>query len=528
MSRGKPRATLVARTGACPLRAKRFRVLTTGRPHPRLPLAPTSHPSIPTPGYHIQIKIVSVESLDNQNPPVRSHFESLRTMLHLHVSSNFLCTLAILFVSLISAVALSETREEKVRNDKLLFESKGLWFYNDLEKAFETAKKTNQPILVVMRCVPCEECVKLDDDLLESNPQLQQLLKAFVRVRIVGTNGLDLSLFEFDTDQSFGVFIFNADRTLYGRYGTRSDRTAWEGDVSVEGLGKALEGALQLHRDYPTNRETLIGKQPSKPLFSTPEKIPSLASKYTDKLDYQGNVVKSCIHCHQIGDAMREYYRGEQGKLPEAWLFPYPHPKSIGLILDPKECATVTSVTHGSAANLAGIQARDKIESIEAQPILSFADVQWVLHHVPSDGGKLKTSVRRGNESISLNITLSSGWRTKEDIAWRVSSWPLRRIGLGGIFAKEMTAEERIPLGIASENMALIVNHVGAFAPHDRAKKAGVEKGDILIEYDGRRDLKRETDLLAYAINQVEPGRVVRMRFLRGTEEKQVEIATAK
>ena len=91
-----------------------------------------------------------------------------------------------------------------------------------------------------------------------------------------------------------------------------------------------------------------------------------------------------------------------------------------------------------------------------------------------------------------------------------------------------MTAEERIPLGIASESMALIVNHVGAFAPHDRAKKAGVEKGDILIEYDGRRDLKRETDLLAYAINQVEPGRVVRMRFLRGTEEKQVEIATAK
>jgi hypothetical protein len=434
---------------------------------------------------------------------------------------------AITVLSMLSVDALAQTREEKVLNDKRLFESKGLWFYNDLEKGFDTAKKTNQPVLVVLRCIPCEECVKLDDDVVESNPQLQQLLKSFVRVRIVGTNGLDLSLFEFDTDQSFGVFIFNADGTLYGRYGTRSDRTAWEDDVSVEGLGKALEAALRLHRDYPANRESLAGKQASKPLFATPDKIPSLSAKYTDKLDYQGNVVKSCIHCHQIGDAMREHYRAEQGKLPESWLFPYPHPKSIGLILDPKECATVTRVVESSAAQIAGFQVGDQIESLESQPILSFADVQWVLHHVPGEGGAVKASVRRGQQNVTLQIKLTSGWRSQEDIAWRASSWPLRRMGLGGIFLKELTDEERAPLGIAKDQMALIVNHVGGFAPHDRAKKAGVEKGDILIEIDGRRDLRRETDVLAYTINQVEPGRVVPMRFRRGNNERRVEIATA-
>lgn len=125
-------------------------------------------------------------------------------------------------------------------------------------------------------------------------------------------------------------------------------------------------------------------------------------------------------------------------------------------------------------------------------------------------------------------MVLLPGWRSKDDIAWRASSWPLRRLGLGGMVLKEMTSEERSSLGIASQQMALIVNHVGAFAPHDRAKKAGVEKGDILIEYDGRRDLKRETDVLAYSINEVAIGRVVPMRFLRGTEERRVEIATAK
>lgn len=435
--------------------------------------------------------------------------------------------IAIAFLSFHAVTIFAQTREEKVLNDKRLFESKGLWFYNDLEKGFDSAKKTNQPVLVVLRCIPCEECVKLDDDMVEANPQLQQLLKSFVRVRIVGTNGLDLSLFEFDTDQSFGVFIFNADRTLYGRYGTRSDRTAWEGDVSVEGLGKALEAALRLHREYPANRDSLIGKQASKPIFATPEKIPALATKYTDKLDYQGNVVKSCIHCHQIGDAMREYYRGKQGKLPESWLFPYPHPKSIGLILDPKECATVIDVVDGSAAHIAGFQVGDQIEFLESQPIVSFADVQWVLHHVAAEGRTLKADVRRGNQTASINIVLQPGWRSKEDIAWRASSWPLRRMGLGGMFLKAMTDDERAPLGIAADQMALVVNHVGAFAPHDRAKKAGVEKGDILIEFDGRRDLKRETDLLAYAMNEIEPGRAVPMRFRHGNEEKRIEIATA-
>jgi S1-C subfamily serine protease len=76
--------------------------------------------------------------------------------------------------------------------------------------------------------------------------------------------------------------------------------------------------------------------------------------------------------------------------------------------------------------------------------------------------------------------------------------------------------------------MALVVEHVGAFAPHDRAKKAGMQKGDILVEYDGKRDLLRESDLLAYSINRVEVGRTVKLRVRRGAEEQTIEIATSK
>ena len=128
------------------------------------------------------------------------------------------------------------------------------WIYNDLAKGIVEAKKTGKPILVILRCVPCEECVKLDDDLVNQDPRVRPLLDKFVCVRIISTNGLDLSLFQFDYDQSFAAFLLNVDGTIYGRFGTRSHRTSWADDVSVDGLAQALQGALDLHAQYPKNR----------------------------------------------------------------------------------------------------------------------------------------------------------------------------------------------------------------------------------------------------------------------------------
>ena len=433
-----------------------------------------------------------------------------------------------LFAIASSSTTLGQTRQQKILGDKLKFEANGTWFYNDLDKGFEAAARLKQPMLVVLRCIPCVDCVKLDDDLIEVNPKLQQLLQSFVRVRVVGTNGLDLALFQFDTDQSFAAFIFNADGTLYGRFGTRSDQTEWKDDVSVEGLGKALEAALELHRNYPANNASLLGKQAEKPLFETPEKIPSLAKRFTSKLDYEGDTVKSCIHCHMIGEAIKSNFRSEQGTIPETWLYPYPHPKNIGLILDPTQCATVKEVTKDSSGDLAGFQAGDQILSMGGQPLLSIADVQWVLHRTPAEGGRVKAKIQRGETKIDLSMQLAKGWRAAEDISWRASSWSFRQMGLGGMSLNTASQEQRSSLGIEDANMALVVEHVGAFAPHDRAKKAGMQKGDILVEYDGKRDLLRESDLLAYSINRVEVGRTVKLRVRRGAEEQTIEIATSK
>src|SRR5262245_3251676 len=206
-------------------------------------------------------------------------------------------SLLLLLVSLVVFVhsATAQTREEKVRADKARVEADGFWIYNDLASGFADAKATGKPLLVVLRCIPCEECVKLDDDLVEKDARLRPLLEKFVRVRKISANGLDLSLFQYDTDQSFAVFLLNGGGTIYGRFGTRSDHSYWADDVSIEGLAEALEGGLALHAAYPQNKAQFAAKRGPAPEFPAPEKYPKLEGKFGSQLDYEGNVVKSCI-----------------------------------------------------------------------------------------------------------------------------------------------------------------------------------------------------------------------------------------
>jgi hypothetical protein len=426
---------------------------------------------------------------------------------------------------LLAAVAVAQTREEKVRGDRQRIEAEGFWIYNDLPRGFAEAKKTGKPMLLVFRCIPCEECVKLDDDLIHADKRVRPLLEEFVRVRVVSANGLDLSLFQFDTDQSFAAFLLNGDGTIYGRYGTRSHHSDWEDDVSYEGLAQALEGALALHRGYPANKASLMGKRGPAPDVKVPELYPLLKGKYTSKLDYEGNVVRSCIHCHQVGDAQRQAYRDKREPLPENVLFPYPHPKSLGLILDPTKRATVLRVDPGTDAARAGFQPGDVIESLEGQPLLSTADVQWVLHRASPDGASLKAQVLRGGKPMSITVALEKGWRRRDNISWRASSWELRRMVTGGMLLRSAHDEERANAALKPGQMALVVEHVGQYAPHDTAQKAGYRKNDLIVAWDGRSDLPRETDVIAHSLVSRKVGDKIKTSVIRDGKTLTLEFA---
>ncbi len=422
----------------------------------------------------------------------------------------------------------AQTREEKVRSDRKRVVAEGFWIYNDLPKAFREAKKTGKPIIVVLRCLPCEECVKLDDDLVDQDPIVRPLLEKFVCARQVSTNGLDLSLFQFDTDQSFAVFFLNADGTIYGRFGTRSHRTEWVQDVSIAGLAEALRGALELHSEYPNNKASLTGKRGKSPLFPSPEKFPALKDKFTDSLNYEGNVVKSCIHCHQIGDAVRDHYHSNGQPIPRDVLYPYPHPKVVGWTLNPNTSATLREVSKNSPADKAGFRSGDSITTLNKQPILSSADIQWVLHNVSPEGGTVSATVKRNGVARNLQLNVEDGWRKQGDLSWRVSSWGLRRMASGGLLMESLPQPDRAKLGIENGTMALLVTHVGQYNAHAAAKKAGVRKGDVIVSADGKTDLNTESAFLAYGVNEKKIGDRISVTVLRNGKRITMKIPIQK
>jgi hypothetical protein len=438
---------------------------------------------------------------------------------HHQGEDNTMCRSACLLLTVWLAgagLAGAQTREQKVLADRKKVEADGYWIYNDLPKGLAEAKTTGKPLLVILRCIPCEECVKLDDDLVDRDPRVRPLLDKFVRVRLVATNGLDLSLFQYDYDQSFAAFLLNADGTIYGRFGTRSHRTSWVGDVSIDGLAKALQGALELHQQYPRNKTELAAKRGPAPAVPSPEQFPTLKDHYGPKLNYEDKVVQSCIHCHQVGEALRQLYRDRKEPLPDELLLPYPHPKSIGLILDPKEKATVLRVDRDSPADQAGFQEGDAILRLNGQPLLSIADVQWVLHRTPMRGASLGAEVQRSGGKTEVTLTLPKGWRQRDDISWRASTWALRRMAAGGMLLEAVPPEDRKGAGLPETGMALRVKYGGGQSgPHGAARKAGFREGDVLVSFDAKTDLLRETDFLVYAVTQHKPGDQVRVTVLR-------------
>jgi hypothetical protein len=447
-------------------------------------------------------------------------------MLRIRSLLFFVAVVAVSFLAL--TTAHGQSREAKVREDRRRVEAEGFWIYNDLPRAFQEAATTGKPILVVLRCIPCEECVKLDDDLVEQDPVIRPLLERFVCARVVSTNGLDLELFQFDTDQSFAVFFLNSDKTIYGRFGTRSHRTDWLGDVSLKGLAAAMQGALELHADYPQNASQLAGKTGPAPEVRFPEQHPLLKDKYTSSLNYEGNVVASCIHCHQIGDAQRDAYRAKGEAPPESLLFPFPHPKAIGLILDPDQRAVVKDVKQDTPAAFAGLLPGDVIELLAGQPLLSMADVQWILHQTPATGGRLAITVTRDNAPHELTLTLPEDWRQANDISWRVSSWGLCRMTTGGMRLDATTAEAQKQAGVGNNQMALTVDHVGQYGEHAVAERAGVQRGDILVRYDGRDDLLREADVFRHGLTFGQPGRKVPITIVRAGKRLELELLMQK
>ncbi len=336
-------------------------------------------------------------------------------------------------------------------------------------------------------------------------------MEQFVTVRVVQAWAMDLSLFQFDGELTMAVMFLNADKTVYGRYGSRGDKTSsrW---YTAAGLKRAMEGALDLHHGYPDNRKLLEGKVAKAPPWRTPESQP--AHKGRPNMKPADGSRGRCVHCHQAGDGEAWSTRMTGGRIGDDHLWAYPMPQEVGLTMNADERATVKSVADGSAAAKAGFKAGDRIVSMDGQAIISIADVQWVLHNAAAPGS-VDAVVGRGESAERLKLALAAGWRRGGDFTWRVIVWSLRHKLIGTEPLVLADDAERKALGVADGLMAIKVK---GFPPDWVKEKASsaLKAGDVIVQVDKRKDLVTESLLLAYLFQEVPAGQVAMVSVVRG------------
>jgi len=349
------------------------------------------------------------------------------------------------------------------------------WVYNDLEKARAEARKLNRPIFVTFRCVPCKACSGFDAEVAKGSELIKTLaMTHFVALRQVEMKGVDLSQFQFDYDLNWAAMFINADGTVYGRYGTQS---ADGPDVfnSIASLAQAMMRVLKLHGEYPKNAASLAAKRgPTKP-YKTALDMPELANK-EQRLGPTER--KNCIHCHNIHDAENEYAH-KNGTLTREMLWRYPLPDNLGIHIDRDDGCKIERVTADSPAAKAGLKAGDVITHVSGQPIVSIADIQWVLHQLPNSSVTVPINVARTATASAHTVKLAAGWK-QTDFSWRGSRWSLKP--RPGFWAPEISAEDLKKVGLPEGSRAYRIQFINANNPEGRAaKEAGLRSGDVIV-----------------------------------------------
>jgi serine protease Do len=343
-------------------------------------------------------------------------------------------------------------------------------------------------------------------------PGLRELAAKFTLVRIVEMREIDLRRIQFDWDQTWCVVFLNADGTVYGRYGSRAaPRKQAAKDVTAEGLRAAMEGALELHAAFPGNRESLAAKSvPDSPVARIRD-FEAMKGRFTEDLP------RGCVHCHFAWEGLRADARAGGKPLPEKLLYPYPMPAVVGFEMDTAARAAVKSVAAGSAAAAAGLRAGDRIVEMEGQPILSVADVQWVLHHA-AEPARIRLELERGGKPVAATLELAAGWR-RHDFTWRESTWPLRP----GFKAEPASRGEKEKRGLPPDRAVL---KVGSWvAPKREGAKAGLKPQDWILEIDGKEPPADERGLLELLVLERRRGAAVELTVLRGEKRETLRMA---
>jgi hypothetical protein len=299
------------------------------------------------------------------------------------------------------------------------------------------------------------------------DPELTELLRRFVPVRITNMKAVDLNRFRFDYDLTFAVLMMTPDGRTLARFGSQDWRSG-TARMSVAGLKNAMRAVL---RDFP--REAARGAPVRAEVPRTIGDIPVFAREAAAK--------EACYHCHFAHDAQYLQLRAI-GSFRNTALFRYPLPENVGITLEVDRNNVVAAVAAGSPAASAGVRAGDTVVHAGDRRVYSAADLQFALESVAEPGRVALTVERDGRPRPPLSLRLPPGWR-RTDISWRPSQGAIPPII--GIWEEKLGPEERRKLGIAPERMALRVSFL--FPGEKWVRTRGdLRLGDIITGAGGK------------------------------------------
>jgi len=334
--------------------------------------------------------------------------------------------------------------------------------------------------------------------LVRPNETLKELQEKFVRLRIVDMSDVDVALFEFDFDLTFSLFVLNHEKHLYLRYGARDDRSA-ESYLSEKSLVRALEKGLTLHEDWKKGAATFP---------RLPKPVPVKSYPRLREIIEKGQ----CVHCHQVADSQSQALIAlpEFNKKTDPW--PYPNPKTLGLIIDPDK-GNALSGTEGPAATV-GLKSGDTVVGVDDRPVHTFADLQYALHKVSKNAKSVPIQVE-GKENRSVQLPLPEFWRVtdinRRSIGHRMTPFP-------GFWGKTLDAEHKKRLGLKPDGFA---TEVTKFWTNTRGKKAGLQMGDVVYAINGTEMSPIALNVMIYIRTHFKQGDEIKVGYRHGSEERE-------
>ncbi len=321
-------------------------------------------------------------------------------------------------------------------------------------------------------------------------------------------NGVNLNHFPFEYDLTWMAFFQNAEGRTYLRYGGREDRHA-DTHMTKASLVRSMQQALALHQRgdvKPASRYEPVASS-----VRTPEEIPPMQAMMSRRK-------VSCIHCHDVKVAQLRH-AGDLGLLRKEMVFTYPSPANLGIHLDPDIQNRVAAVDKNSVADKAGIQPDDRLQTIDSQRVLTFADVTRVLELAPPTGTLRVVVARRGQALSTKEIPLLTGWRKSADPSWRASGGVVGpNAGLWGV---PLDPAERRKMGLGADDLAIKVTFI--HKPWSRG--AGIKLKDVIVSIDGQTQHMTTRQLQSYLHQNTNWGDTIELVIQRGGKPQNLKMA---